>query len=61
MKLKQDIQKRWDEFSDLCQTYRVKILYAFGSSVTGRFNEETSDIDLLIDLMLMIRLSEVKN
>ncbi len=26
------------------------MLYAFGSSVTDRFNEETSDIDLLIEI-----------
>ena len=50
MKLKQDIQKRINEFFNLCQAHKVKMLYAFGSSVTDRFNEETSDIDLLIEI-----------
>ncbi len=32
----------------LCETHRVKSLYAFGSVVTDAFNEK-SDIDLLVD------------
>lgn len=34
----------------MCAGHHVKTIYAFGSSVRGNFNEETSDIDLLIDL-----------
>ena len=50
MKLQQEIQKRANEFLQVCQTHQVATLYAFGSSVTSRFNEATSDIDLLIEL-----------
>ena len=32
----------------LCETYRVKTLYAFGSVLTDKFNNE-SDIDLIVD------------
>ena len=32
----------------LCETHKVKSLYAFGSVLTDNFNEE-SDIDLIVD------------
>jgi predicted nucleotidyltransferase len=32
----------------LCKTHNVKRLYAFGSILTDKFNEE-SDIDLIVD------------
>lgn len=50
MIIKQEIQKRIVEFSDLCQAHKVKKLYAFGSSVSDNFNAKSSDIDLLIDI-----------
>ena len=31
----------------LCREYKVKALYAFGSILTSRFNEE-SDVDLAV-------------
>ncbi len=31
----------------LCQQYKVKLLYAFGSVVSGNFNNE-SDVDLIV-------------
>lgn len=34
----------------MCQKHKVKTLYAFGSSITDRFNEQTSDIDLLVEI-----------
>ena len=34
----------------MCKNHEVKTLYAFGSSVNNNFNEESSDIDLLIEL-----------
>lgn len=33
---------------NLCKTHKVKSLYAFGSVLTDRFNQE-SDIDLIVD------------
>lgn len=50
MKLKQDIERRANDFLDLCQRHNVKSLYAFGSSITEKFNENTSDIDFLVEI-----------
>lgn len=50
MNLKDSIKTKPDEFLSLCKTHDVKMLYAFGSSANGYFNEETSDIDLLVEL-----------
>lgn len=38
------------EFLALCKTHNVKSLYAFGSSINGDFKEDSSDIDLLIEM-----------
>jgi uncharacterized protein len=37
-----------DQIQRLCRFYKVKSLYAFGSSLTDKFNE-ASDIDLVVD------------
>ena len=50
MNLRETIKVRPKEFTSLCESFGVKTLYAFGSSVTDDFNEESSDIDLLIEL-----------
>lgn len=50
MKLQSEIQNRRDEFLSLCQVHQVQSLHAFGSSVTDRFNEMSSDIDLLVEI-----------
>lgn len=50
MNLQDCIRYNTAEFLSLCETYNVKNLYAFGSSVTAKFREESSDIDLLIDI-----------
>ena len=50
MNLKHHIQQKSHEFSELCQKHSVKSLYAFGSSITDRFNEQKSDIDLLVEI-----------
>lgn len=34
--------------SELCKSHKVKTLYAFGSVLTDKFNED-SDIDLIVD------------
>ncbi len=38
--------------SKLCETHKVKSLYAFGSVLTNNFNKE-SDIDLIVDFSSM--------
>ncbi len=50
MNLKESIASKMTEFSTLCKKHNVKRLYAFGSSITEEFKEESSDIDLLIEL-----------
>ncbi len=50
MKMKDSIQLKLVEFLSLCKSHNVKNLYAFGSAVTENFNEDSSDIDLLIEI-----------
>lgn len=38
------------DISTLCSTHGVRHLYAFGSTLTDKFNSE-SDIDLLVDFL----------
>ena len=37
------------KIAELCQTYGVRKLEVFGSAVTGSFDSERSDIDLIVD------------
>ena len=50
MNLKESIKYRMEDFLILCKVHNVKRLYAFGSSITNQFNEDLSDIDLLIEI-----------
>ncbi len=50
MNLKDSIKLRMADFLAICKFYNVKNLYAFGSSITDRFDENFSDIDLLIEI-----------
>jgi predicted nucleotidyltransferase len=50
--LKDAINKNRDLFEQICHRHSVSKLYAFGSSLTDRFNEATSDIDLLVSVDL---------
>lgn len=40
------------DINKLCETHKVKSLYAFGSVLTDKFNKE-SDIDLIVDFSNM--------
>ena len=42
------LQNHNSDISKLCETHKVKSLYAFGSVLTEKFNSE-SDIDLIVD------------
>lgn len=42
------LQKYTPDINKLCETHKVKSLYAFGSVLTDNFNKE-SDIDLIVD------------
>lgn len=50
MFIKSEISNNPIEFQDLCRAHRVKFLYAFGSSVTMRFDKDKSDLDLLVEI-----------
>ena len=50
MKLQDLIKSRLVEFTVICQRYNVKNLYAFGPSITNRFDENSSDLDLLVEI-----------
>ena len=50
MKMKETITAKLTEFLSLCKNHKVKTIYAFGSATNESFNEETSDIDLLIEI-----------
>lgn len=42
------LDRHIDDINKLCSTYKVKQLFAFGSVLTDKFNNE-SDIDLIVD------------
>ncbi len=44
------IGNREFDFKLLCRNHTVKYLYAFGSSVTNKFDFEKSDIDLVVEI-----------
>ena len=50
MGIQDDIKSRLNVFRDLCSDHQVKYLYAFGSSVTDRFDSDNRDIDLLVEI-----------
>jgi len=50
MNLKESIKYKMADFLSLCKAHNVRNLYAFGSSITDKFDENSSDIDLLIEI-----------
>ena len=50
MNLKDSIRNNASEFLSLCKGHDVRTLHAFGSSTNNSFNEDSSDIDLLVEL-----------
>ena len=42
------IENYTKDITELCKTHKVKSLYAFGSVLTDKFNNE-SDVDLIVD------------
>lgn len=41
MYIQNEIRKDLDRFTSICREHGIKSLYAFGSSVTDRFNPNT--------------------
>lgn len=52
MNLKDTIRLHLDEFKAICTAHNVNTLYAFGSSISDRFDEKDSDIDLIVDVAI---------
>ena len=50
MIIKDLINKKLPDFINLCQSHKVKYIYAFGSSVTDKFDYKKSDIDLIVEI-----------
>ena len=50
MKINEYISDRQKELQSICESHDVEKLYAFGSSINHRFNEVSSDIDLLVTM-----------
>jgi hypothetical protein len=50
MIIRDEISKKRNDFTLLCTTHKVKYLYAFGSSISEKFDPERSDIDLLVEI-----------
>jgi uncharacterized protein len=44
------ILKYKTQITALCKKFKVKKLYAFGSAVSDKFNQQTSDVDLIVEL-----------
>lgn len=49
MNLKTEIGSRQKAFAELCRSHKVASLYAFGSSITSKFNKN-SDLDFLVEV-----------
>lgn len=45
------IQQHRQAIESLCGKYSVRRLELFGSASTGRFDEETSDLDFLVEFL----------
>ncbi len=54
------LEKRKSDLIAICQALNIERLYAFGSVVSGNFNED-SDIDLLISFSDTLTLDEYTN
>ena len=52
MIIKDEISKKHNDFTVLCKNHKVKYLYAFGSSISDKFDSDQSDIDLLVEIDL---------
>lgn len=37
-----------DELQELCRRYHIRRLELFGSAASGKFNQDTSDLDFLV-------------
>ena len=45
-----EISGRLNDFKTICENHSIKYLYAFGSATNDSFDQNTSDIDLLVEI-----------
>ena len=50
MRIQEDIKTRYSDFKNLLISHKVKYLYAFGSSITEKFDPSRSDIDFVVEI-----------
>ena len=50
MFIQEEISGKINDFNAVCKAHNVKYIYAFGSSITTKFDSAKSDIDLLVDI-----------
>jgi predicted nucleotidyltransferase len=50
MYLEKAIAQNQQDFLLICRQHKVRRMYAFGSSVTDKFDERRSDIDILVNV-----------
>ena len=50
MFIQNEISGKVNYFGDVCKAHNVRYIYAFGSSVTDKFDKSASDIDLLVEI-----------
>ena len=50
MFIQEEISHKVNDISAACKAHNVRFIYAFGSSITKRFDSAKSDIDLLVDV-----------
>ena len=48
--IQKEIRKNSALFYEICRSHGIKSLYAFGSSISSRFDPMRSDIDLLVEM-----------
>ena len=50
MNLPSEIGNKIQNLISLCNKYEVTRMFLFGSSVTGNFNPDTSDVDIIVEI-----------
>ena len=45
------VKKHIDELENICRKYNVRRMELFGSAVVGDFNEQSSDLDFLVEFL----------
>lgn len=55
------IDQQKDELIELCRKYHVAALDVFGSAATEQFDEQSSDIDLLVEFDSSVKANRFDN